>query len=62
MKYIYIRLSNLVNSICIYGAEVPKPNGDDGEIDNEKQKYDISKIVNFPGFNSSPGCKFYDVS
>lgn len=39
-----------------------KPDEDEGEIDNEKHKYDISKIIDFPGFNSSPGDNFYDVS
>lgn len=30
--------------------------------ESDEQKYDISKIVDFPGFNVDPGPNFYDVS
>lgn len=40
------------------GSEVQAPEQEDGE--SESFKYDVNKIVEFPGFNVDPGGKFYD--
>ncbi|KAH8394931.1 hypothetical protein KR222_011256 [Zaprionus bogoriensis] len=40
------------------GTEVQGPEEEEGEADSFK--YDINKIVDFPGFNVEPGPKFYD--
>lgn len=36
------------------------PEQEEGEADSFK--YDVNKIIDFPGFNVDPGPKFYDVS
>lgn len=43
----------------LQGSEVQAPEQEDGE--SESFKYDVNKIVEFPGFNVDPGGKFYDV-
>lgn len=35
---------------------------EDNSQESDEIKYDISKIVDFPGFNVDPGPNFYDVS
>lgn len=40
------------------GTEVQGPEDEEGESDNFK--YDVNKIIDFPGFNVQPGSKFYD--
>ncbi|XP_032591558.1 zinc finger CCHC domain-containing protein 8 homolog isoform X2 [Drosophila grimshawi] len=40
------------------GSEVQGPEQEEGEEDSFK--YDINKIIDFPGFNVEPGSKFYD--
>ncbi|XP_055837496.1 zinc finger CCHC domain-containing protein 8 homolog [Episyrphus balteatus] len=42
------------------GRSVQDPEDEEGEVDNEKHKYDINKIIAFPGFNTDPGPNFYD--
>lgn len=37
------------------GKRVPKPDQEDGEILNKVMKYDIDKIIEFPGFNVHAG-------
>ncbi|XP_032291885.1 zinc finger CCHC domain-containing protein 8 homolog isoform X1 [Drosophila virilis] len=40
------------------GSEVQGPEEEMGETDSFK--YDVNKIIDFPGFNAQPGSKFYD--
>ncbi|KAM8714288.1 hypothetical protein ACLKA7_014423 [Drosophila subpalustris] len=40
------------------GTEVQGPEEEEGESDSFK--YDVNKIIDFPGFNAQPGPKFYD--
>ncbi|KRG04518.1 zinc finger CCHC domain-containing protein 8 homolog isoform X1 [Drosophila mojavensis] len=40
------------------GSEVQAPEQEEGE--SESFKYDVNKIIDFPGFNVHPGAKFYD--
>ncbi|KAH8261460.1 hypothetical protein KR044_009573, partial [Drosophila immigrans] len=40
------------------GSEVQGPEEEEGEADSFK--YDVNKIIDFPGFNVEPGAKFYD--
>ncbi|XP_034103622.1 zinc finger CCHC domain-containing protein 8 homolog [Drosophila albomicans] len=40
------------------GTEVQGPEEEEGEADSFK--YDVNKIIDFPGYNAEPGSKFYD--
>ncbi|KAH8371540.1 hypothetical protein KR093_007905, partial [Drosophila rubida] len=40
------------------GTEVQGPEEEEGEADSFK--FDVNKIIDFPGFNVEPGAKFYD--
>lgn len=42
------------------GTEVQGPEEEEGEADSFK--FDVNKIIDFPGFNVDPGAKFYDVN
>lgn len=51
------------STLLIYymqGTEVQDPEEEEGEADSFK--YDVNKIIDFPGFNVDPGAKFYDVN
>ncbi|KAH8284895.1 hypothetical protein KR054_002543 [Drosophila jambulina] len=52
-------LKNCFNyQLFFQGTEVTKSDDEDGEADTFK--YDINKIVEFPGFNVEPSGKFFD--
>ncbi|XP_055920241.1 zinc finger CCHC domain-containing protein 8 homolog [Eupeodes corollae] len=42
------------------GRSVRDPEEEEGQVDADKNKYDVNKIIAFPGFNASPGQSFYD--
>jgi len=44
----------------LQGSEVIKSDDEDGESDTFK--YDINKIVEYPGFNVQPTGQFFDVN
>ena len=44
------------------GKRVLDSDEDEGEIDVDKQQYDLKKIHDFPGFNVLPEFPFLDVS
>ncbi|XP_073848079.1 zinc finger CCHC domain-containing protein 8 homolog isoform X2 [Musca autumnalis] len=48
---------NLFNSD---GSKILNSDEDDGEVDANTHKYNVSKIIDFPGFNQDPGENFYD--
>ncbi|XP_061386354.1 zinc finger CCHC domain-containing protein 8 homolog [Musca vetustissima] len=48
---------NLFNSD---GSKILNSDEDDGEVDANTHKYNVSKIIDFPGFNQDPGENFFD--
>ncbi|XP_075169342.1 zinc finger CCHC domain-containing protein 8 homolog [Haematobia irritans] len=42
------------------GSKILHSDEDDGEVDSNNQKYNISKIIDFPGYNQDPGENFFD--
>ena len=44
------------------GKKILESDEEDGEVDFQKDKYDIRKIHSFPGFNVEPEENYYDVS
>lgn len=51
------------SGIALFDSEgrfVRDPEDEEGEVDSDKNKYDVNKIIGFPGFNTDPGKNFYD--
>ncbi|XP_019894224.1 zinc finger CCHC domain-containing protein 8 homolog [Musca domestica] len=48
---------NLFNSD---GSKILNSDEDDGDVDTNTHKYNVSKIIDFPGFNQDPGENFFD--
>lgn len=44
------------------GAPVQDSDESDGEVDNVKHKFDVRKIISYPGFNVPAGTEYYDDS
>uniref|UniRef100_A0A1I8PQS2 CCHC-type domain-containing protein n=1 Tax=Stomoxys calcitrans TaxID=35570 RepID=A0A1I8PQS2_STOCA len=42
------------------GSKILHSDEEDGEMDSNNQRYNISKIIEFPGFNQDPGEDFFD--
>jgi len=44
----------------INGDRVPDPDDEEGEVDSEHIKYDLNKIVEYPGFNVRPDFEYIE--
>lgn len=57
----YCRL--YLNSYCLWFSEVADPADEEGEVDNEdRDKYEIKKIISYSGYNVPPPKDVVDVS
>lgn len=47
----------------VYISEVADPDDEEGEVirPEDRDKYDINKIISYPGFNVPPSSKISDV-